>query len=407
MNAERLREAIQAQTRLMGEVNQFIYAHPELGYEETVCSAYLVETFSKLGLLIEQPIVPEMETSFRATLAGDGGGPRVGLVLVYDAVPVIEADGSYSPNHSCGHNIIAGAIVGAVAALATLKPLPGSVVVMGAPADEIAAPKVANWGGGGKAITAAAGVYDDLDAALYAHPEFVNTVSLQSRWLQRYRIRLSHARRLSQRGELPGSTPAAVQELLKAIRLLEERHSQEYLMLQGLWLDGDVEGDCMVHAQGQVLVFGDTEEDIRARAAELREAVEAVSTAAEMPIALESLAEPHMGIRPNRALAQAVHQAMALAGLDVVFEPEPLPFATDFGNISHRVPGALIGVGREGGWAFHTLKGTEEFGAEEAERVMFGIADVLALTTNLLFEDAALIARIRAEGDSPISQPTG
>lgn len=401
MNVKQLQETIRTQSQLMREVNRFIYTHPELGYEERNCSAYLVERFKRQGLMIEQPVA-DIATAFRATLAGDKDRPKIGLVLLYDAVPAVESDGSCAPNHSCGHNVIAGAVVGTVAALTKLTPRYGSVVVMGLPADEIAAPLADNKGGA-KAATAATGTWDDLDAVLYAHPEFINTVSSTSRWMTRIRISLSHARQFSQRGELPGSIVGAVQELLKAIQRLEERHTQEYLMVKGMWLDGDVEGDCKVHAQLRVLVFGDTEEDLKARTVELQETVSAVSASAEIPIAMETMGETHMGVHPNHALTGVVHEVMTLAGLDVVVEPPPLPFATDFGNISQRVPGALIGVGREGGWHFHTAEGAAEFVAEEAERVMFGIADVLVLTTIRLFEDSALINRIHAEHKKVVS----
>jgi len=139
MNTERLKKAIRGQSHLMQAVNSFIYTHPELAYEERVCSAYLCETLEKSGLVVERSIA-DVETAFRATLTGDMDSPRVGLVVVYDAVPTIQPDGSYSPDHSCGHNVIAGAVVGVASALAKLTPRDGSMVVMGLPADEIGAP---------------------------------------------------------------------------------------------------------------------------------------------------------------------------------------------------------------------------------------------------------------------------
>ena len=138
MNAEKLKEAIRRQSHLMQEVNSFIHTHPELAYEERACSAYLCDALEKSGLVVERSIA-DVETAFRATLVGDTDSPRVGLVVVYDAVPTIQQDGSYSPDHSC---VIAGAVVGVAAALATLTPRNGSMVVMGLPADEIGAPRV-------------------------------------------------------------------------------------------------------------------------------------------------------------------------------------------------------------------------------------------------------------------------
>ena len=69
----------------------------------------------------------------------------------------------------------------------------------------------------------------------------------------------------------------------------------------------------------------------------------------------------------------------------VVYLP-PLPFATDFGNISRRVPAALIGVGREGGWAFHSDEGAAQFESEDGVEAAIVSATVLALAAARLTE---------------------
>jgi len=63
-----------------------------------------------------------------------------------------------------------------------------------------------------------------------------------------------------------------------------------------------------------------------------------------------------------------------------VEDPPTLPFATDFGNVSQRVPAALIGVGREGGWAFHTDEGAVQFASQDGEDAALVVARVLALS---------------------------
>ena len=123
----------------------------------------------------------------------DNGSPAptgvAGYSALYDAVPAVAADGSIVPTHSCGHGPIAGSVVAAAAALAELRDeLAGSVVVVGCPSDEIHAPGSAARGGG-KLLSAEAGLWDGIDAALYCHPEFLDTVSLRSLWMRRWRSR--------------------------------------------------------------------------------------------------------------------------------------------------------------------------------------------------------------------------
>lgn len=392
--ADGIKTAVLDQAALMGRVNDFVYSHPELGYEEHQCADYLAGVFESLGLTVERP-VSGIETAFKATLQGRDPGPRVGMVLLYDAVPAVGEDGAYSPNHSCGHNVISGAVTGAVAALAASSPR-GEVVVMGLPGDEIGAPKVCR-ASGGKALTAAAGVWDDFDAVFYAHPEFENAVSHVSRWMERYRLTLGHVRRYPQHGELRGSVPWTVQALLEAVRGIEETDTQEFVMIKDLWIDGDVEGECHINAQMQVLLFGLTREDVAGRADRLEQAVHAISERSGIAIELRRVGETYMGVKPNHALTSVVQEAMTETGLEVSYDPPPLPFATDFGNISRRAPSALIGTGRQGGWRFHTLEGAREFGGEDARRVMMEMAEVLARATASLWRNPGTVDRIRAE----------
>jgi hypothetical protein len=77
-------------------------------------------------------------------------------------------------------------------------------------------------------------------------------------------------------------------------------------------------------------------------------------------------------------MVESAHRA---AGRDYVEPPMPLPFATDFGSITRRVPSALIGLGRPGGWAFHTPEGAAQFASEDGVQASVDLGTVLALAT--------------------------
>jgi metal-dependent amidase/aminoacylase/carboxypeptidase family protein len=268
------------------------------------------------------------------------------------------------PVHSCGHGPIAGAVVGAVAALGSLRDrLAGRVVVMGCPADEIHAPGTIARGGG-KALTAEAGLWDHVDAALYAHPEFIDTVSQESRWMRRATAVVHGSRSLA---------TANVAPLEAAFAALEAARSQvpDEIMLERLELDGDVEEGTALALRVTFLVFADDEQGVESGVRVVRDT---------LPHATWQLGRLVEGVRPDARVTAAVARAFRALGRDFVADPPRLPFATDFGNISRRCPAALIGVGREGGWAFHTDEGAAQFASADGEEAAVTTAQVLALS---------------------------
>ena len=188
-----IRSAVGAREPLAREVMTFLHDHPELAHAEFESSAYLARVLGELGLAVETGIAG-METAFRATLRGGRPGRTVGLVANYDAVPSVPGTSGFEPIHACGHGPISAGVVTAVAALAAdTDTFAGSVVVMGCPADEIHAPGTVARGGG-KALSVAAGAWDGIDVALYAHPEFLDTVWAASAWMRRDTARLHSTR---------------------------------------------------------------------------------------------------------------------------------------------------------------------------------------------------------------------
>jgi len=365
--------AVDAQRGVVEEVVEFVHAHPELAHEEHACAAELVRRLRDAGLEVDSGVAG-METAFRAVLRGGRPGRRVGIVCQYDAVAAVRDDGSIEAVHSCGHGPIAGSAVGVALALASLRSeLAGELVVVGCPADEIHAPGTVARGGG-KGLTAEAGVWDDCDAALYAHPEFIDTVSQASLWMRRDDFIVAGVRSL--RNDVVQLPLDALGELLQVS--YEVSHSK--LMIEHLVLDGDVEEGTGLVLAGTLLFFAHDEEGIGRVADRVRTA---------LPDAAWREGRLVPGIRPDDSVTATVADAFAAAGRG--FEPNPptLPFATDFGNISRRVPAALVGVGRKEGWAFHSDEGAEQFASPAGVDAAMTMARVLALSAVRLSNPAS------------------
>jgi metal-dependent amidase/aminoacylase/carboxypeptidase family protein len=368
VNDQRFLAAVESKRDIALETHRFVHEHAELSHEEYACSEYLCKLFERAGLDVERGIAG-MDTAFRATLRGSRPGRSVGLVALYDAVPVFRPDGTIEPVHSCGHDAIPAGVVATVLAFADLREeMAGSLVVFGCPADEIPAPLTVERGGG-KAVLAAAGLWDSIDAALYAHPEFEDTVFLRSRWMRRDRAMVTGTRSLT------GELEAPIEAVLTAIAAVKTFPPADAIV-EHISLEGDVEEGGGLAARIQFLLRTDEEAQLDEVAAALRGA---------LPDAIWSSDPVVCGLRHNDEVTRAVKEAVLALGGEFVDDPGQLPFGTDFGNVSQRVPAALIGIGRPGGWAFHTDEGAEQF-ARDGEECALSIARVLSLTSARLLE---------------------
>src|SRR5262245_41465872 len=130
----RLDHAVDELRGPLTELSKRIHENPELRYEEHRAAAWLAEAIEKhSGVEVERK-TGGLPTAFRARI-GRAGGPCVAVLAEYDALPEI--------GHACGHNLIAGGALGAFLALAkNATDLPGSVVLLGTPAEEGGAGKV-------------------------------------------------------------------------------------------------------------------------------------------------------------------------------------------------------------------------------------------------------------------------
>jgi aminobenzoyl-glutamate utilization protein B len=117
-----------------------------------------------------------LPTAFRAE-AGTGDGPCIGILAEYDALPGLDNDTlpvrkprGKAAGHACGHNQIGPANVGAAIAAAralSQAGVPGRIVVLGCPAEEIL------WG---KTLMLERGLFDGCDALLTSHADYQNGI---------------------------------------------------------------------------------------------------------------------------------------------------------------------------------------------------------------------------------------
>src|SRR5215212_9403390 len=133
-------EAIERERGALIALSKFIHSHPEIAMQEVASSEACATFLEERGFAVERGI-SGLPTAFRAAVGS--GPPTLAYLAEYDALPGV--------GHGCGHNLIAMAAIGAgVGLCSALEQIPGTVLVLGTPAEEAV---------NGKAIMAEAGVF--------------------------------------------------------------------------------------------------------------------------------------------------------------------------------------------------------------------------------------------------------
>lgn len=117
-----------------------LHANPELGFEEHLTSAFVVERLRAFG--VDEIHTDIARTGVVAVVHGRGPGRRVGLRCDMDALPLTEQTGvayaSKTPGrmHACGHDGHTTMLLGAARYLAETRAFDGEVVLIFQPAEE-------------------------------------------------------------------------------------------------------------------------------------------------------------------------------------------------------------------------------------------------------------------------------
>ncbi len=148
-----------------------LFDHPEIGYQEFYARDILTKYLRDDCFEVETPYAG-LDTAFRAVWRGGEGGPNVGLLCEYDALPM---------GHGCAHHLQGPSCIGAALALKdVLAGVPCTVEVVGTPAEEIE--------DGGKTRMLTGGAFRHHDVALMMHGGNSCTTDVKSMALLEYRV---------------------------------------------------------------------------------------------------------------------------------------------------------------------------------------------------------------------------
>ena len=323
---EEISEYIDGIAEQLLEVSHEIHAHPELAFEEHKASEILASTAEDSGLDVQRGVYG-LDTAFESRFSGGGGdGPNLAVLAEYDALPGI--------GHSCGHNLIATAALGAALALHHLRErLAGSVTLLGTPAEEK---------GGGKELMARRGAFEEVDAAIMMHPAGVNLATMPCICVAEvnviYHGRSAHA------SAMPHLGRNALDGLLLAYQALSNlrQHIQHTERIHGIVTEGGLAPNIVPErAAGDFYVRAKDAADLEALKPRVQACFEAGAQASGCEVETLWAGVDYLDLNTNWPLAECFQAHAETLGREFFpFEKlgQSASGSTDMGNVSHRVP---------------------------------------------------------------------
>jgi len=360
-----------------------IHEHPELSFEEQKASSWIAELVEEVAAVpVERPF-GRMETAFRARV-GSGGGPRIALLAEYDALPEI--------GHACGHNLIAGAAVGAFLALARYAgSIRGTVELLGTPAEEA---------GGGKIRRLQAGAFDGVDAAMMFHPfdrdVLAHPALTSQRIVATFRGAPAHA------AFAPWDGRSALTACLDTFRLVDGQRIRfrDGVRVHGIVIDGGQAANVIVErAECEFSIRAHSAEEMEPVVATVERCARAAALASE--VSVEFVHEVgYREMQNNLTLARRFGAALEALGRRPSETDSSIGAAsTDMGDVSLAIPAihpwlAICGKGEA---LCHQRAFADCAKSEQGFQTMLIAAKALARTALDLFDDPELVKAAHAE----------
>lgn len=357
-----------------------IHEHPELRFREHFACDLIVRAVRELGLEV-QAGVGRLDTAFRCGFGNSG--PTIAILAEYDALP---------NGHSCGHNLIAGAALAAVAGLASIRQkLPGQIVLMGTPAEE---------GGGGKITLLDKGAFDGIDAAMMAHPadcEFSSVPVLAMQHLRMtFRGRAAHA------AAAPWSGVSALSAVLQTFQSIDAArlHFRDLSRIHGIITNGGQAVNIVPElAQCEFSARATTARHADEIADRIRRCADAAAMATGTRVEHETISV-YKNMISNRAIAQIYERHTEGLGIVTREAPPGTPTgSTDMGDVSHTIPAIhpMFQISTHGEGTCHEAVFVRHSDSERGYAAMMRVAKAMALSAYDLLADPETLATAQAE----------
>ena len=360
-----------------------IFDHPEIGLEEFHAQKVLTDWLEKEGFVVERGVAGG-ETAFKAVYRHGEGGPNIGLLCEYDALPGI--------GHACGHHMQGPSILAAAKALkdAEIRE-PYTITVYGTPAEESVSGKIRMIQNGC--------TFEELDVALMMHGGPATQVDVKSLANSKYKVIFhgvsAHAAIKPEKGR---SALDALILAFQGIEFLREHVNSDVKIHYTVVNCGGTPANVVpAYAEASVYVrsYNRAYLDTVCRRFEKVLKGAAMMTETEVEIIEEKKVDNKIPVLTLNDLV--MKQAEEIHAPQIAPAREKTG-STDFGNVMRRVPGTCARIAFVApGAAAHSQEYIEAGKTEAAHDAVIYGAKILAGTALELIENPELLKQAKEE----------
>ncbi|MEZ3433322.1 MAG: amidohydrolase [Lachnospiraceae bacterium] len=375
-------ELIEKNREEITELCEYIFDNPEMGFKEYKSSAALKAFLERHGFTVKMG-AGGLKTAFRAEKKGAAGGPVIGFLCEYDALP---------NGHSCGHNIIGASSAAAAVGLAeAMGEYAGNIVVLGTPSEE--------GSGGGKEILYRAGVMEDIDCAMMFHPApwtVINDILLAiAAFSYTFHGKPAHAGACPEKGR---SAVEAVIQLFNNVNGLRVT-TKGTTRLHGIIKQGGTVTNIIPElTEAQFGIRASTKEELEELVERVHNCARAAALSTGCTVDINEIGVSYLNLISNEVLLKLVEKNLTDMGehIDMRNAKEGVG-SSDVGNLSHRIPvfQVMIGVGSPA--LPHTEAFAEACKGKRGADIAIRAAKALAMTGVDLFNNPDLVNKAKEE----------
>ena len=360
-----------------------IFDHPEIGLEEFHAQKVLTDWLEKEGFVVERGVAG-VETACKAVYRHGEGGPNIGLLCEYDALPGI--------GHACGHHMQGPSILAAAKALkdAEIRE-PYTITVYGTPAEESVSGKIRMIQNGC--------TFEELDVALMMHGGPATQVDVKSLANSKYKVVFhgvsAHAAIKPEKGR---SALDALILAFQGIEFLREHVNSDVKIHYTVVNCGGTPANVVpAYAEASVYVRSYNRAYLDTVCKRFEKVLKgaAMMTETEVEIIEEKKVDNKIPVLTLNDLV--MKQAEEIHAPQIAPAREKTG-STDFGNVMRRVPGTCARIAFVApGAAAHSQEYIEAGKTEAAHDAVIYGAKILAGTALELIEDPELLKQAKEE----------